>query len=54
MTLKRTAVSKRAALPRATDYAKAFLKDGERLGRSGRHDGPLVFVRAGTYADLFA
>ena len=38
MTSKRTAASKRATLPRATDYTKAFLKDWERLGRSGRYD----------------
>jgi len=38
MTSKRTAASKRAALPRAADYAKSFLKDWERLSRSGRYD----------------
>jgi mRNA interferase YafQ len=38
MTLKRTAASKRAPLPRASDYAKSFLKDWERLSRSGRYD----------------
>lgn len=38
MTSKRTATSKRAALPRAADYAKSFLKDWERLSRSGRYD----------------
>ena len=36
--LKRPAASKRAALPRASDYAKSFLKDWERLSRSGRYD----------------
>lgn len=36
--LKRTAASKRAALPRAADYAKSFLKDWERLTRAGRYD----------------
>jgi mRNA interferase YafQ len=36
--LKRTAASKRAAPPRAADYGKAFLKDWERLSRSGRYD----------------
>jgi mRNA interferase YafQ len=36
--LKRTAASKRAALPRAADYARAFLKDWERLSHSGRYD----------------
>ena len=29
---------KRAAPPRACDYAKAFSKDWERLSRSGRYD----------------
>ncbi len=38
MTSKRTAASKRAPLPRASDYAKSFLKDWERLTRSGRYD----------------
>ena len=38
MTSKRTAASKRSALPRAADYAKSFLKDWERLSRSGRYD----------------
>jgi len=38
MTLKRTAASKRTTRPRASDYAKSFLKDWERLSRSGRHD----------------
>lgn len=38
MTSKRTAASKRAALPRASDYARMFLKDWERLSRSGRYD----------------
>lgn len=38
MTLKRTAASKRASLPRAADYTKSFLKDWERLSRSGRYD----------------
>ena len=36
--MKRTAASKRAAPPRAADYTKAFLKDWERLSRSGRYD----------------
>ena len=36
--LKRTAASKRTSLPRAADYAKSFLKDWERLSRSGRYD----------------
>jgi mRNA interferase YafQ len=38
MTSKKTAASKRASLPRASDYAKAFLKDWERLTCSGRYD----------------
>lgn len=38
MTSKKTAASKRATLPRASDYAKSFLKDWERLSRSGRYD----------------
>ena len=38
MTSKRTAASKRAPLPRASDYAKSFLKDWERISRSGRYD----------------
>ena len=38
MTSKRSAASKRALLPRAADYAKAFQKDWERLSRSGRYD----------------
>ena len=36
--LKKPAASKRAPLPRAADYAKSFLKDSERLSRSGRFD----------------
>ena len=38
MSLKRTAASKRAPLPRASDYAKSFFKDWERLSRAGRYD----------------
>ncbi len=38
MTSKRPAASKRASLPRASDYTRAFLKDWERLSRSGRYD----------------
>jgi len=38
MTSKKTAASKRATLPRAADYTKPFLKDWERLSRSGRYD----------------
>ena len=37
MTSKKTAASKRAQ-PRAADYAKSFLKDWERLSRSGRYN----------------
>ena len=36
--LKKTASSKRACLPRAVDYTKAFLKDWQRLSHSGRYD----------------
>jgi mRNA interferase YafQ len=38
MSSKRTAKSKRATPPRTSDYAKSFLKDWERLSRSGRYD----------------
>lgn len=38
MTSKKPAARKRASLPRASDYTKAFLKDWERLSRSGRYD----------------
>jgi mRNA interferase YafQ len=38
MTLKKAASDKRAVLPRASDYTKSFLKDWERLSRSGRFD----------------
>jgi mRNA interferase YafQ len=38
MTSKRTAASKKARLPRAADYTRSFLKDWERLSRSGRYD----------------
>ncbi|MBK9573577.1 MAG: type II toxin-antitoxin system YafQ family toxin [Rhodoferax sp.] len=38
MTSKRTAESKRASLLRAADYARSFLKDWQRLSRSGRYD----------------
>lgn len=30
--------SKRAPLPRTSDHAKAFIKDWERLSRTGRYD----------------
>jgi len=38
LTLKKTATSKRASLPRAADYTKTFLKDWQRLSHSGRYD----------------
>ena len=38
MTLKKTASSKRASIPRRSDYTKAFEKDWLRLSRSGRFD----------------
>ena len=38
MTSKKPASSKRAPLPRASDYTKTFLKDWECLSRSGRYD----------------
>jgi mRNA interferase YafQ len=38
MTSKKSAANKRASVPRASDYAKPFLKDWERLSRSGRYD----------------
>jgi mRNA interferase YafQ len=38
MTLKKAAATKRAGLPRAADYTKSFLKDWDRLSRSGRYD----------------
>jgi mRNA interferase YafQ len=38
MTLKKTATDKRASLPRVSDYSKSFLKDWERLTKSGRYD----------------
>lgn len=38
MTSKRPAGSKRATPPRACDYTKTFLKDRDRLSRSGRYD----------------
>lgn len=40
MTSKRTPASKRAPLPRTCDHSKQFLKDWERLSRSGRYDMP--------------
>ena len=38
MTSKKPAATKRTNLPRASDYTKPFLKDWERLSRSGRYD----------------
>jgi mRNA interferase YafQ len=38
MTSKKTAASKRADLPKASDYTKEFLKDWQRLSQSGRYD----------------
>ena len=38
MISKKTASSKRAKLPRFSDYTKSFLKDWERLTHSGRYD----------------
>lgn len=38
MTSRKTAASKRARPPRVADYARPFLKDWERLSRSGRDD----------------
>jgi mRNA interferase YafQ len=38
MTSKKPAASKRATPPRACEYTKTFLKDWDRLSRSGRYD----------------
>lgn len=38
MTSKKPAASKRATLPRASDYTKTFIKDWARLSESGRYD----------------
>ena len=38
LILKKTAASKRTSMPRAADYAKAFIKDWQRLLHSGRYD----------------
>ena len=38
MPSKRTAQSERVALARKSDYTKSFVKDWERLSRSGRYD----------------
>lgn len=36
--LKKTAPNRRVSPPRATDYAKDFFRDWERLERSGRYN----------------
>ena len=36
--MKKPAASKRTRPPRRTDYTRDFLKDWERLSRSGRYD----------------
>ncbi|CFB66329.1 type II toxin-antitoxin system YafQ family toxin [Yersinia enterocolitica] len=38
LNLKKTTVSKRTTVPRTADYTKGFLKDWEKLSRSGRYD----------------
>ncbi len=38
MTSKKTSATKRASLPRASDYTKSLINDWERLSRSGRYD----------------
>ena len=38
MASKKPASSKRASLPRASDYTKEFHKDWHRLSHSGRYD----------------
>jgi mRNA interferase YafQ len=38
MTSKKAAASKRANLPRASDYTKSFLKDWLSLSHAGRYD----------------
>lgn len=38
MTSKKATADRRSPLPRASDYTKSFLKDWERLHRSGRYD----------------
>jgi mRNA interferase YafQ len=49
---KRPASSKRAKLPRNSDYAKGFVKDWQRLSRSGRFDlGALKHVMLLLVAD---
>lgn len=36
--MKKPAASKRAKLPRRVDYSRQFLRDWQRLSRSGRYD----------------
>ncbi len=38
MSSKSPAHSKRAAIPRASDFSRTFRKDWDRLSRSGRFD----------------
>lgn len=38
MNSKKTAADKRAAMPRASDFTKAFVKDWQRLSHAGRYD----------------
>ena len=38
MSSRRPSGSKRAALPRASDHTKSFVKDWARLAHSGRYD----------------
>jgi mRNA interferase YafQ len=38
MVSKKPAASKRASLPRASDYTRQFQKDWQRLSHSGRYD----------------
>lgn len=38
MSSKKPASAKRAPLPRTSDFTKHFLRDWERLSRSGRYD----------------
>ena len=42
MTSKKPASSKRALIPRRSDYTKTFAKDWERMSRSGRYDMHLL------------
>lgn len=42
MSLKKPAASKRAKLPRASDFTQQFAKDWERLSHSGRYDMRLL------------